>query len=303
VSREAAAREAASRLTFHRQTETSNSRRWLWLLGGLLAAAALGGGSGYLYFVQARLRVPPPPPTKSAEEVAALSRVRELEERIATLEREKAEAEARAAEDARRKLESQAAARGQAVDPAAVERVQEEARRRARAEEEQRQQEERRRLAEQKKAEERIATAPRAAETTPAPTPEPTPTPTSTPTPPPTPMPTPEPEPPSTPPPVRPGTLVTSEEPGVAPPTLLRDGPVGYPDRARELRAQATVVVRALVDEKGNVAEVTVVQRSGTPLGFDEAAVRRVKGRLYRPATKDGVPVRMWVSVRVEFRL
>jgi len=323
------AREAAARLTFHREPDRGESRRWLWLLGGLLAAAVLGGGAGYVYFVRSRAAGPAmtpavtPSPATGPEEAAALARVRELEGRIATLEREKAEAETRAAEEARKKVEVQAKARGQAVDPAAVERAQEEARRRERGDQELRQREERLRLEAEKKAEEQRA----AAEPTPAPTPVPTPPPaqaatptptpvptlTPTPTPPPaqvppatpTAMPTPEPNPPATKVPVRPGVLVASDDPGVVLPVLLRESPTAYPHVALDRRVEAGVTVRALVDEKGHVAEATVVEPSGQPAvyGFEDAALKRARGRLYRPATKDGVPVRIWLNLRVVFKL
>jgi TonB family protein len=311
ATRESAAREAASRLTFHRHAAPIGRRRWLWVLGGLLMAAVLAGGGGYVYLLKFRPRSSPAAPT--AAEQAAAARVRELEQRIATLEREKAEAEARAAEDARQKLEAQAAASGRAVDPTAVVRAQEDARRRARAEQERRQQEEMSRLAEQKKAEQRReeearAAAEAAAAVTPSPAPTSTPPPTPAPTPSATPSasPTPTAEPAaSTAPALLPGTLVDAAEPGVTAPVLVHDNPVAYPRLALDRRVEASVLVRALIDEKGSVTEVTVVGPSGRPqvFGFEDAAVKCVKGRVYRPAMKDGVPVKIRISVRIVFKL
>jgi protein TonB len=70
------------------------------------------------------------------------------------------------------------------------------------------------------------------------------------------------------------------------------------------LTGTIAVVVRALVDETGRVAESAVAQASGQPpeYGFDEAALRRVRSRKYRPARRNGQPVPIWVMVRVEFR-
>ena len=98
--------------------------------------------------------------------------MRELEARIAQLEREKAAAESHAAEEARVSVEKQAAAGGQPADPAAIARAQEEARRRAREEQERKQQEELLRLADEKRAEELRL---RGRRRTPAPTPAATP--------------------------------------------------------------------------------------------------------------------------------
>ena len=172
ASREASAREAAARMTLGSIPAPPPSRRGLWLLLGLLGAVAAGGGAGWLYFVKLRVPASPPPTTLSPEAVAAQERVRELEARIVQLEREKGEAETKAAEDARKSLEAQAAARGGPADPAAVEQAQEEARRRARAEQDRKQLEERRRLEDQKMAEEK-----RLAEASPSPAPTPTPEP------------------------------------------------------------------------------------------------------------------------------
>jgi len=98
--------------------------------------------------------------TLTAEAAAAENRVRDLEQRLKTLEGERAAAEATAADEARKKVVSQAAAQGQTVDPAAIQRAQEEARRKAQAEQDRRQREERARLEE----EQRLAEAQRKAE-------------------------------------------------------------------------------------------------------------------------------------------
>jgi TonB family protein len=63
------------------------------------------------------------------------------------------------------------------------------------------------------------------------------------------------------------------------------------------------VELTALVDEKGNVADVAIVTPAGGRAGLNEAATESVKRRKYRPATKDGVPVRVWIQVRVRFEL
>src|SRR5439155_7182687 len=86
------------------------------------------------------------PPAAPGQAEAAEAKVKELQEKLAALEAEKASAEAKAAEDARKKVEAQAAAKGQVVDPAALAKAQEEARRKAQAEQERRAQEEKKRL-------------------------------------------------------------------------------------------------------------------------------------------------------------
>lgn len=348
VSREAAARDAAARDAAGRLSlggGAAASRRGLgrsaWLGIGVIAAAILGGGAGWLYFVSRQSA--PPSAAPSAEQAAAEARVRELEARIAELETEKAAAETRAAEDARATVEKQAAAGGQAADPAAIQRAQDEARLRARQEQERRQQEELQRLADEKRAEEQRLAAAAAAALAAAPSPVPLATP-----PPPTPAasapasadavpvpgsapsPTPagsaaQPAPgPSTAPqgpvtPASPGVPVPASapapgriapadpaDPAVRPPSLVSEDPVPYPRRASAARITTVVVVviRALVDETGRVTEASITQASGQPpeFGFDEAALKRVRSRKYRPARRHDVPVPIWLVIRLEFR-
>jgi len=308
------AREAASGFTFHKGEKKGGKAAPL--LGGLAAVLALAGGAWY--FLAGRAPAPsaataPAPTTLSPAAAAALQRVRELEDKLAALEKEKAEAEVQAAEEAKKKFESQAAAKGQQVDPAALQRAQEEARRRAKAEQERRQQEELRRLAEEKRAEEeRLAAerrkaeeeaaraaeaarveqarleAERAAQAAAATLPPAT---------------IPATLPPTTIPAIRPGTLVNLSDPGVTPPVADRTPSPVYPPIALRQRVEGTVELNVFVDEKGNVVDAQVVKSAGGRAGLNEAAVESVKKRRYRPATKDGVPVKVWMSVIVRFEL
>ena len=49
--------------------------------------------------------------------------------------------------------------------------------------------------------------------------------------------------------------------------------------------------------------DAQVVQGAPGRAGLNEAALDSVKRRRYRPATKDGVPVKVWMSVRMKFEL
>jgi len=104
---------------------------------------------------------------------------------------------------------------------------------------------------------------------------------------------------PEPPPRVRLGDLVTVG-PGVKPPELLSTPEVRYPPMARRLGKEAVVEVRLLVDETGKVARAETV---GTPFGFgfEEAALDAARKARYRPATKEGVRVKMWTSVKLRF--
>ncbi len=99
---------------------------------------------------------------------------------------------------------------------------------------------------------------------------------------------------------VRRGDLVTPG-PGVAKPQLISLPNPRYPEIAKRTNRQATVVVPILVDENGDVTQVKPpTQKAG--FGFDEAAMEAARRASFRPASKGGVPVKMWMELSVQFR-
>jgi serine/threonine-protein kinase len=107
---------------------------------------------------------------------------------------------------------------------------------------------------------------------------------------------TPRPRPPG----VRRGDLVR-DGPGVKLPRILTSIPPAYPPAAERLRRDATVVVEALVDENGKVLEVRVSRPDPSRFGFNEAAKAAALATTFEPATKDGVPVRIWFPMKLSF--
>jgi protein TonB len=91
--------------------------------------------------------------------------------------------------------------------------------------------------------------------------------------------------------------------PGVTPPKLVRFEKPEYPPIARRLRVQGVVVVSVLVDETGAVLEARLVQSASSEMGLDEAALGAARSARYEPATKDGVRVKMWTTLRIPFKL
>ena len=87
----------------------------------------------------------------------------------------------------------------------------------------------------------------------------------------------------------------------VTPPEIVREPQARYPEIARRMGRRATVLLRVLVDETGDVAEVERIgKRVGS--GFDEAAMQAARQARYRPGTEDGRPKAMWTTLRIEFR-
>ena len=99
---------------------------------------------------------------------------------------------------------------------------------------------------------------------------------------------------------VRVGDLVSGGT-GVIPPQRVSDLRAVYPRAAERFGKTATVNVRVLVDENGKVAQA---ERIGNKVGFgfDEAAVDAARRVSFRAATKDGVRVKMWHTLRVDFK-
>ncbi|HEY2292981.1 MAG TPA: TonB family protein [Thermoanaerobaculia bacterium] len=90
---------------------------------------------------------------------------------------------------------------------------------------------------------------------------------------------------------------------GVSPPQLVSVPKPGYPPMARTLRVEGTVVVAVLVDENGQVQDVRTAEPIRQNVGLNEAALSAARSAHYKPATKDGVRVKMWTRLRIPFKL
>jgi protein TonB len=73
-----------------------------------------------------------------------------------------------------------------------------------------------------------------------------------------------------------------------------------YPTLAREAHIQGTVVVDAVIDEKGNVVQARAV--SGHPL-LIAAALKAVLQWKYEPTSLNGQPVSVELQAQVHFNL
>jgi protein TonB len=104
-------------------------------------------------------------------------------------------------------------------------------------------------------------------------------------------------------PPVQPGALVEMGSPGLVAPVVQRKPTLAYPPAALRLRLEGSVELRALVDETGAIANVQLVSAPESRLGFGEAAMEYVRKWRFRPATKDGVPVKVWFPIKINFDL
>jgi protein TonB len=78
--------------------------------------------------------------------------------------------------------------------------------------------------------------------------------------------------------------------------------PPAYPPAARRKGWSGVVVLRVLIDEQGLPARIEVARSSGRAL-LDVTAAKQVRKWRFRPALSDGVAVRAWAQVPVDFQL
>jgi protein TonB len=88
----------------------------------------------------------------------------------------------------------------------------------------------------------------------------------------------------------------------LAKPLYRHNPPPKYPNRARRRGLQGIVILEVLVDETGQVEELTVFTSSGHTI-LDRAARASVKKWLFQPGTRDGHNVKTWVRVPIRFQL
>jgi protein TonB len=88
----------------------------------------------------------------------------------------------------------------------------------------------------------------------------------------------------------------------LAKPLYRHNPPPKYPKRARRKGLQGIVILEVLVDETGQVEELTVFTSSGHKI-LDRAARASVKKWLFQPGTRDGLTVKTWVRVPIRFQL
>jgi protein TonB len=85
-------------------------------------------------------------------------------------------------------------------------------------------------------------------------------------------------------------------------PAVTRRVAAVYPSSAAGPRATGTVVVNALISEKGSVINTEVIQGIKGAFGLDQAAVQAVRRWKFEPATVRGIKVKVWMPINIVFR-
>jgi TonB family protein len=318
-------REAAAGFTFHKDAQGKGKGPII----GIAAAVVLviAGVGAYMKFGGGSAAPAPTAPTaapvitKSPEEIAAQQKVAELQAQLDAMKAQQEEAAAKAADAAKQKALDEAKRRGQTIgaeELAKAEAAAEAARKKAEEQERKRAEDQQRQLEAQKKAaedeklraeedarrraaavEEARRKAAEAAAAAQAPTAAPPQVAQNT---------------------AAPATggadtaggskpnrgeLVSINDPGVVPPAFVKKGGVSYPSRAYSAKVEGTVIVNALIDENGKVIDTQLVQKIENAYGpeMHNAAITSVRSTTFRAATKDGVAVRVWLPVPIQFKI
>jgi len=84
-------------------------------------------------------------------------------------------------------------------------------------------------------------------------------------------------------------------------PVPVKTPPPDYPESMKRQGVSGVVAVTIVIDETGTVISGAVAKSSQPD--FEEPAVRAVKKWKFKPAQKDGTPVKMRVTVPIRFNL
>ena len=99
---------------------------------------------------------------------------------------------------------------------------------------------------------------------------------------------------------IREGDVVDVTELDKLPEPLSKINPY-YPPLAAQQRAEAIVLISALITENGDVADVKIL-RGDPRFGFNDAAVRAMRATRFTPPIKDGKRVKTWRPQSITFK-
>lgn len=86
-------------------------------------------------------------------------------------------------------------------------------------------------------------------------------------------------------------------------PVVLRSNEPEYTNEALAARIQGTVQLEAVVLANGTVGALRVMRSLDQVMGLDQAAIAAARKWLFRPATRQGRPVDVVVTLYLEFRI
>jgi TonB family protein len=87
----------------------------------------------------------------------------------------------------------------------------------------------------------------------------------------------------------------------VKPPQIIKHREPKYSDLALRLKYEGITVLQCTLTEAGTPEDIRIIRPAG--FGLDENAVQAVKDWTFKPATREGRPVRVVVNVEVNYRM
>jgi len=93
------------------------------------------------------------------------------------------------------------------------------------------------------------------------------------------------------------------DSPGVTPATLIKESKPSYTREAMDARIEGLVRLECIVEEDGSIGPIRVRHSLDAVKGLDEEAVKSVRKWQFKPAQKNGVPVRSRIAVEIAFTL
>jgi protein TonB len=86
------------------------------------------------------------------------------------------------------------------------------------------------------------------------------------------------------------------------PPVAVKIVDPVFPSLAMNLGVEGTVLVNALISENGDVIQAAIVKGIKGSYGFEEVSQNAVRKWKFKPATKDGINVRVWKTIAINFK-
>lgn len=90
---------------------------------------------------------------------------------------------------------------------------------------------------------------------------------------------------------------------GVTLPVVVKEVKPQYTPQAMKARIQGTVWLECVVNESGDVSDVTVTRSLDKEYGLDEAAIAAARQWKFKPGQKDGKPVAVRITLELTFTL
>jgi TonB family protein len=84
-------------------------------------------------------------------------------------------------------------------------------------------------------------------------------------------------------------------------PLIISQTAANYTREAREAQYSGTVILSALIDERGIPTDIQVVQSQ--PYGLDDEAIKALQEWRFRPAVKNGQVARVRITLNFPFNI